>query len=419
MLRMMVVDDEKIIRDGIMQDINWEEYGVTLCQPASNGREAIDLIETEKPQIILLDINMPFMDGLAMASWLREHHPEIRIIFLTGYDEFSYAKKALQLKADGYILKYESHEELIKEVKRVELELDEEYQQFREKENSIRLLRDEFFSNLIMGAVPENRIDEKLSQLSLELPCRYYVIALINVAGKNDYRLQDKPNFNEIYLFAIMNICEEVAGRYHSDYYCGSYDGQVYLLLGFQEADREKNRIQTEKILEEAVAHLEKHLKAEVHAGVSPQYTGLEHTDANYNMAYVAVGSKNHFPSKKILMAADLPSSMVIKNSLIHEIEAYIHKNYARCGLSLSDLAEEIHLSSSHLCRIIKNSKDTNFMTWLSEVRVREAMKLIRTTDDKIYEICEKVGYNNPQYFSVVFKKYAGCSPKEYKEQAE
>ena len=88
-------------------------------------------------------------------------------------------------------------------------------------------------------------------------------------------------------------------------------------------------------------------------------------------------------------------------------------------GLSLNDLAEHIHLSPSHLCRIIKKYRNTNFMSWLTMVRIEKAEELMRTTDRKIYEICELVGYNNPQYFSVVFKKYTGLSPQEYKQKLE
>ena len=98
----------------------------------------------------------------------------------------------------------------------------------------------------------------------------------------------------------------------------------------------------------------------------------------------------------------------------MQEIAEYIHQNYTMAGLSLNDLSEAIHLSPSHLCRLIKKYENTNFMVWLTKVRVKMAAELIRTTDMKVYEICEKVGYNNPQYFSVVFKKYMGCSPRDY-----
>lgn len=101
-------------------------------------------------------------------------------------------------------------------------------------------------------------------------------------------------------------------------------------------------------------------------------------------------------------------------NEIMKEIEEYIHENYTIAGLSLNDLSEYIHLSPAHLCRLIKKYENTNFMTWLTRVRVEVAAELIKRTDMKVYEVCEKVGYNNPQYFSVVFKKYMGCSPREY-----
>ena len=119
--------------------------------------------------------------------------------------------------------------------------------------------------------------------------------------------------------------------------------------------------------------------------------------------------------NKRIVCTQTSDNGMVNGNGIMQEIAEYIHQNYTIAGLSLNDLSEAIHLSPSHLCRLIKKYENTNFMVWLTKVRVKMAAELIRTTDMKVYEICEKVGYNNPQYFSVVFKKYMGCSPRDYK----
>ena len=107
-MKLLIVDDEDIIREGIVEKIAWKENGFTLTTPGKNGLDAKEIIERERPDIVLTDINMPFINGLELAAWIREEYPDIKIIFLTGYDEFQYAKKAIQLKASAYILKYEN-----------------------------------------------------------------------------------------------------------------------------------------------------------------------------------------------------------------------------------------------------------------------------------------------------------------------
>lgn len=92
-MKLLIVDDEDIIREGIVEKIPWKENGFMLTTPGKNGLDAKEIIERERPDIVLTDINMPFVNGLELAAWIREECPEIKIIFLTGYDEFQYAKR--------------------------------------------------------------------------------------------------------------------------------------------------------------------------------------------------------------------------------------------------------------------------------------------------------------------------------------
>ena len=150
MTKLLIVDDERIIREDLALNLPWRQHGIELVTPAGNGREAVEVIEREKPDIVLADINMPVMDGLELAAWLAENHKEIKIMFLTGYDDFKYAKRALELHVQDYILKYESREKIIEAVKRCELE----YHEARKGETLIQksksLLQSRFLTQLIM-----------------------------------------------------------------------------------------------------------------------------------------------------------------------------------------------------------------------------------------------------------------------------
>ncbi|MDR3144906.1 MAG: response regulator, partial [Treponema sp.] len=101
----MVVDDEPEIREGIRNTIPWEEIGFSFAGACANGLEALELAERIRPDAVLTDINMPFMDGLAFADKLREVSPRTKVLIISGYDDFEYARQAVRLSVYDYIMK--------------------------------------------------------------------------------------------------------------------------------------------------------------------------------------------------------------------------------------------------------------------------------------------------------------------------
>ena len=112
MLKTFLVEDEVVIREMIKKMIPWEQYGFELAGEASDGEMALPLILKSKPDLLITDIKMPFMDGLELAKVVRRTMPWLRIVFLSGHDEFEYAQKAVSLHADAYLLKPVSDESL-------------------------------------------------------------------------------------------------------------------------------------------------------------------------------------------------------------------------------------------------------------------------------------------------------------------
>jgi CheY-like chemotaxis protein len=110
--RVMLVEDEIPIREGIRDVIEWESLGYTFLAEAKNGKEALDLFDNLAPDVVITDIHMPKLDGLSLTSAIRERTDETKIIILTGFDDFEYARTALKLKATDYLLKPVSPQEL-------------------------------------------------------------------------------------------------------------------------------------------------------------------------------------------------------------------------------------------------------------------------------------------------------------------
>src|SRR5690606_17643094 len=109
----LVVDDEVLIRQGIIHYVDWESNGYQIIGEAANGKEAIEKIEQQAPHIILTDIVMPSMDGIELIQFVKKHYPMIEIIVLSSYEEFDYVRKTFQLGVADYILKPKLNEQEI------------------------------------------------------------------------------------------------------------------------------------------------------------------------------------------------------------------------------------------------------------------------------------------------------------------
>lgn len=104
-IKVFLVEDEMVIRRGIKNSIDWEKEGYIFCGEASDGELAYPMIIKEKPDILITDIRMPFMDGLELCKLVKKELPNIKILILSGYDEFDYAKEAIRLGVTEYLLK--------------------------------------------------------------------------------------------------------------------------------------------------------------------------------------------------------------------------------------------------------------------------------------------------------------------------
>lgn len=105
MYKLILADDEVLIRNNMMQSVHWEEHGFQVIGCYSNGDEVLDALGEELPDLIITDINMPYVDGIEVAKFLHQNYPQIKVLFLTGYNEFEYAKKAMEHGVTQYILK--------------------------------------------------------------------------------------------------------------------------------------------------------------------------------------------------------------------------------------------------------------------------------------------------------------------------
>ena len=184
--KVMLVDDEQDMLEAIRRRIDWNAIGLSDPVLARNGIEALEAAEENIPDIVMTDIKMPYMDGLELARKLKDLRPNIRIIILSGFDEFEYAKEAVHLEAEEYILKPVDSEELTKIFTRIKGELDEERSQRQNQKmleqyymDSLPVLQENFLVSLIQGKVPPERVAEYINDYRIDMPGPHYCAAVL------------------------------------------------------------------------------------------------------------------------------------------------------------------------------------------------------------------------------------------------
>lgn len=193
MLKVFLAEDEFIIREGIKNNIDWQAHGYEFCGEASDGELAFPLIQKTRPDILITDIKMPFVDGLALSRLVKKELPETEIIILSGYEEFDYAKEAIQIGVARYLLKPINGETLLQEIdsvaeiilgKQKEKEIREKYQKEME-ENSLRDQMD-LFQHLVTGDCSMEELLSVAGKLDLKIMAPWYSIVLLKIQSMKE-----------------------------------------------------------------------------------------------------------------------------------------------------------------------------------------------------------------------------------------
>jgi len=187
MIKVFLVEDEIIVREGMKKAVEWEKHGYNLCGDASDGEMALPLIRKLKPDILITDIKMPFMDGLELAEKVKKELPATEIIILTGYDDFSYAQSAISIGVSEYMLKPVSGDDMIRAVdklaakvreKKKLLELSERYENDMQEELSYA--KSTFFKRLTSGELTTGEVIAEAEELGIDMVAPVYCVGLVD-----------------------------------------------------------------------------------------------------------------------------------------------------------------------------------------------------------------------------------------------
>lgn len=213
---LLLVDDEEEVIQIIMKKISWEDIGFSVIGHANNGVKALEMVEEYQPDVVITDIKMPYMDGIELAKRIKVEYPDIKILFFTGFDEFEYAREAIHLEVEDYILKPLNAAELTEIFQKLKTKLDQKIGEKRNAEilqkyylESLPLLQMNFYSTLIEGRLGEEEIPKYLSDYQISFTEPYYCCLVIHTSSS---RNEDDMN-PQLLITSVQKQAEERLGE--------------------------------------------------------------------------------------------------------------------------------------------------------------------------------------------------------------
>ncbi len=546
MIKVFLVEDEFVIRKAIKHTINWEQEGFELVGEAGDGEVAYPKILSTKPDVLLTDIRMPFMDGLELSRLVKESLPDIRILIISGYDDFEYAKQAISIGVEEYLMKPITEETLLKELNKAADSIRDENmaklarETYKKERQEIRALElQKFFRDMLDGRVNVQDSLEQGRELGIDIIAPWYNILLLQIFPKDlEYGLlesyskareelnaavrkkienmpcvylyeqpggilcfiemadsmealqsQESQSIEELraymedhmdvkYFLAIGKPVERIrdmdqsynaASRRFAERYLSDDSKVFYAQNGSERPEGEKSHLEKKisidyhklnigKIEQKYMMNfLRNGSVTEIQGFVADYFDSIdeesllslplrqyiimgavicaisflgsinvpqEAIDARMNDFQNALSSVGSIEEARDYMERLLTEAISVRNKVadkrytrvIDEARVYIQENYNNEDISLHSVASNVNVSPNHFSMVFKQETGETFIEYLTKIRMEKARELLLCTSMKTSEVGFEVGYRDPHYFSYIFKKTQGLSPKEYRK---
>ncbi|PZD95265.1 two-component system response regulator [Paenibacillus sambharensis] len=520
-LKVLIVDDEHLIRNLLRMRIDWDKQGMTIAGEASNAREALEMVDELRPDIMFTDIHMPSISGIELSRMVLDKYPDIKIVIVTGHDEFEYAHESIKIGITDFILKPIRASELLHVTEKLntlireERSRDQELERLKEElKRNFPYLREKFVNGWLSGTLSQEEILEKAKYFSIPVQqgSGLFHIAVIEVSPASDELDEEQQQLLN------MDARNKAAAYYEGDsgvITLTDTRNQIVVLSWQVDADlasdcehlktilaepgkclvsigigRPREAIEEAYIIyREACRALEykafvgrnqvvcfedmvdsreqpyrpssellQQLEFCISVGSEEQAAGILHDMFNvsftsvsqFRMAAMEVITEcqraameqqledeqvfNKETLVSILAAEHLPEltglleSYVLsitgaihakhqtkEDNLISQVKEYLEQNMGDSEVGLASTAAAFYVSPGHLGRLMKKETGQTFVEYLTNIRMKKAETLLKTTDLRGYEVGEQVGIKDPHYFSVLFKKNTGRSVNEYR----
>lgn len=535
MYRVLLVDDEILVRDAIRENINWSKIDCELVGDCQNGQEAAEFVKQNPVDIVLTDICMPYMDGMELSHFLHDNYPDVVIVIFSGFGEFEYAKKAIQYNVSEYLLKPVTAMELTGVLEKMKEKVDQKKQEKERLENLTKasenyhknalMIRSKAIEALVTCSQDVKLSLEQLKDMGIELSAQKYRVAVFDIDIYSEmYQLDmEKQQESALMAFVLFNVSDEIVNRDNAGIvyqegnnrvcvlFQGNHDQDdgdvIRICREIQQKVKEVIGMEVSICIGQWVKHPEEFILSYNKAALAMQHRYLLggelllDTDKTVSDQSISIrerldeltdalkaGKKESMDLVLSKIEAEIKSAMVEKSRaclymqqivrtvrMVYDMVAddeqknlqkqdellqivteqktfqkaiglvkeyvqqvfdellnlnssngqrqavmamdYIQNNYMDPDLSLNSLCSYLCISTSHFSTIFKEVTGETFMEVLIRTRMQKAKELLENTTMKNYEIAEKVGFSDPHYFGISFKKMTGKTPTEYAKE--
>ena len=425
MYKVLLVDDEYMITEGLKRLIPFDKWDMEVVATANHADDALDYVREHPVDIVISDVNMPDKTGLEMIGEMKELLPNAYYILLSGYQEFDYVKKAMNLNVVDYLVKPVDKVELERLLEKIASQLGE---QSYEPEILSQQLDEEAFKahlsqkeNWWIGLSKEK-------QGNFVIP--YYVLGqdwqivladqefegLLVMPFEAPYQVNfEKWKFNveKALFYGTVNLDQsESLFSYYEPIYRVIIQGNLQQIIDeltllekivLENTPRVSitKQLFTQFVMD--VFHLFEHLKADDMTDIVKKIHAI--TTFEDLVAYTKETLTSFFGQYRM-------------NENVVSVLEVIGRDYKK-ELSLKDISKDLFINPVYMGQLIKKETNSTFAELLNKQRIKAAQQLLLSTNDSIEDICYTVGYSNVGYFYKVFRKLCGKSPKAYRKQVE
>ncbi len=471
-MRVLIAEDELLERKAMRKFLEDNFSDLTVVGEAANGRKAIEMAEALQPQVVLMDIKMPGINGLEAIEKIHQRDPHIKFILVSAYDSFDYAKQAMKMGVKEYILKPSKKEETIRAILRVKKEVMEESARAEEYRHSSLIARELFLTRLIKHEVGKDTV-ELQETLFPHLQSAYFLVVKhqqlsekaaagwASYFGEDDYIYRMEDDQLVIVVLsqakkekgAVLKLArklqmllghkayigagypkeklEDLPDSYHQAMQAARHlELNGHSNFGFPPAEQRQSSNFLEDILLEVISgnqsnavHFFSELWKNEEASAEllhELYFRLKQELQQRNIQTPETGLPTESDYYEWVDFLKLSSLNVQHHyhsqDKIERAKKYIHDHFHE-PISLEDAAERSELSPNYFSNLFKASTGETFIDYLTHVRLQKAKEFLHSNRYTLKEICFMVGYKDPNYFSRVFKKYFSLSPKQYQKE--
>lgn len=412
-MRVIVVDDDKIIRMGLIKILNKLFEDIEVVSDFQNGLFAFDYLKnnSNKVDLVITDIKMPIMTGVELIEKANKElkNPPIFIV-LSGYDEFTYVRDVMKNGAFNYLLKPIKKDELKKVIEEVELKIQDIKKRDKIMNKSIEVIKKDFFKHLLFSNSDINIKTDKNLLDNIQLDENNYYQMVVIPMNK-----EEKDNNNKMlsaYFKAVTKDIKEI------EYLYLLYNDNVYIIFYFNAKEIQNIEFIIKEIDDNLNIFIENGISTFILEGTNKVWEIREQSKlvrkVKEEMAYNKMAKKYYAEDLNELAEILQDDKNVYGATSIKLAIKFITNNFNK-NITLKDVSDEVFLSQNYLSELFKKETGEGFYEFLSNYRVKKAKELLITTNFKIYEVAEKVGYNDSITFGRAFKKITGTTPNNFR----